>query len=292
MYIYGETGTGKTVTALHFPSPAVIDLERGTDFYSDPFDFVRIQTNDWDETVKAVDELITDPGDVKTLVIDPFTVAWEILQDKHLKRLRVKKNNPNYTLQPLDYKLIKGDLKSFVNKLLAVDLNIIITARSKPEYSSDSGEFMKILGQKPDGPKEIPYLFDVVLELSKQADNTRMAKVVKDRTNKLPETFEFTYHKLVEYFGLKDLERAPVVLRGLQELDKLANRNTTIKFDGKDLKTAGITADTLTAIKDAIADMDETKIKEKLNDDYSVQSLLDLREDEAQLFLKDITNAL
>lgn len=292
MYIYGESGTGKTVTSLHFPNCAVIDLERGTDHYDTAFDFQSLQTSDVDEVSKAVDELIADPGDRKTLVIDPFTVYWELLQEKHQKRLRVKKGNANYALQPLDYKLIKNELKSFINKLLAVDLNIIITARAKTEYSNDASEFMKVIGIKPDGPKEVPYLFDVVIELSKQADNTRIAKVVKDRTNKLPESFEFTYHKLVEFFGIKELEREPVMLKGIQELDKLSNRNTTIIFNGKETKTAGITADTLSKISDAISDKDEAKIKEKLNEDYSVQSLLDLREDEAQLFLKDITNAL
>ena len=217
---------------------------------------------------------------------------WELLQDKHLKRLRVKKGNPNYTLQPLDYKLIKSELKGFINKLLAVDLNIIATARTKPEYANDQGEFMKVIGNKPDGPKELPYLFDVVLELTKGSDNVRFAKVIKDRTNSLPEEgFEFTYQKMVEYFGLKNLEREPVALRGLQELDRMLNRNTIVVFQDKEVKTAGVTGVTLVAITDAMDGMDENKIKEKLNDDYSVQSLLDLREDEAQLFLKDLKSA-
>ena len=42
MYIYGESGTGKTVTSLHFPSVACIDTEKGTDFYGEIFDFQRL----------------------------------------------------------------------------------------------------------------------------------------------------------------------------------------------------------------------------------------------------------
>lgn len=293
LFIYGESGTGKTVTALHFPGPAVIDLEKGTDHYADKFDMVRLQTTDTDEIIKAVDELIADPSGVKTLVIDPFSIFWESLQDKHLKRMRVKKGNPNYVLQALDYKPIKNDLKSFINKLLAVDLNIIITARSKAEYSTDAGDFMKVIGVKPDAPKELPYMFDTCLELSIQPDGKRFAKVIKDRTNKLPmEPFEFDYHKLVEYLDMKDLQREPVKLRGLQELDRIANRTTNITFEGKEIKTAGVTAKTLSEIKELISSMKEEDVINKLNDDYSVQSLLDLREDEAQLFLRDITNAL
>jgi hypothetical protein len=293
MYIFGDSGVGKTVTSLHFPAPAVIDLEKGTDFYADNFDFVRLQTNDIEEITKAIDELIADPSGVKTLVIDPFTIYWDLIQEKHLKRLKVKKGNPNYVLQPIDYKAIKNELKSIVNKLIAVDLNIIVTARSKPEYASDTGEFMKVIGVKPDGPKELPFLFDVVLQLNVDDDGVRKATVIKDRTNRLPlEPFEFTYHKMIEFLDIKDLEREPVVLRGLQELDRMSNRNTTITFEGKEIKTAGITAETLTAIKEAVTGLNENDIREKLNDDYSVQSFLDLREDEAKLLLKDLTNTL
>jgi hypothetical protein len=95
------TKQSKTVTSLHFPNPAVIDLERGTDYYDSAFNFEVLQTTDIDEVNNAIDELIKDPRDRKTLVIDPFTVYWDQLQDKHQKRLRVKKGNPNYVLQPL-----------------------------------------------------------------------------------------------------------------------------------------------------------------------------------------------
>jgi len=44
-------------------------------------------------------------------------------------------------------------------------MNVIVTARSATLYSQE--EFMKILGTKPDGPKDLPYMFDVVLELTK-----------------------------------------------------------------------------------------------------------------------------
>ena len=42
MYIYGEAGTGKTVTSLQFPNPAVIDTEKGTTHYGKFFDFHKI----------------------------------------------------------------------------------------------------------------------------------------------------------------------------------------------------------------------------------------------------------
>ncbi|MBT7929339.1 AAA family ATPase, partial [Candidatus Peregrinibacteria bacterium] len=195
MYIYGESGSGKTVTSLHFPSPAMIDAEKGTDFYGELFDFERIQTNDPDEINAALDELLKDPGDVKTLILDPFTAVYEAMQDAQLRRMRVKNNNKNYTLQPVDFKLLKSNVKGLIQKLLALDLNIICTARARVEYSQEPGEFMKPVGLKPDGPKDLPYMFDVVLELKETPDGKRLASTIKDRTNTLPNSFEFSYEQ-------------------------------------------------------------------------------------------------
>jgi hypothetical protein len=157
MLVFGESGTGKTVTSLYFPSPAIVDIDGGTDFYIDKFEMTRLKTTDIDDINKAVDELIVDPSGVKTFVLDGISNYWDLLQDKHLKRLRVKKGKPDYIFQPLDYKLLNSDIKAFINKLLALDLNIIVTAKTKNEYAADTSEFMKIIGKKPDGPKEAPY---------------------------------------------------------------------------------------------------------------------------------------
>ena len=289
LYVFGASGTGKTIASISFPSPAVIDMDMGTDFYTDKFDMLRIKTTDIDEVNKAVDELIKDPTGVKTLVLDGMSNYWDGLQEKHLKRLRLKNANPNYVLQPKDYKPLKADLKQFINKLLALDLNVVATAKDKAEYSADQSEFMKVVGRIPDGPKEAPFMFDTVLELSIAPDDKRMAKVIKDRTNKLPkEPFEFTYQELVKHLDMAELYREPVQLRATQQLEKSANRTTSITLDGQTVMTAGITAETLTKIKELIPNFDELELKAKLTEDYFVSSLLDLKEDEARQFLADL----
>jgi hypothetical protein len=289
MLIYGDSGTGKTVTSLYFPSPAVVDLDGGTDHYVDKFDFIRLKTTNIDEVNKAVDELIVDPNGVKTFVLDGISNYWDLLQDKHLKRLRVKKANPNYTFQPLDYKLLQSDIKSFINKLLALDSNIIVTAKAKNEYSADQSEFMKIIGKKPDGPKEAPYMFDIVLELNfVPGTEQRTAKVIKDRTNTLPKEFEYTYQELIKYIDMKELEREPVQLRAAQRMNQTTNRTTSIILDGQATMTAGITADTLLKIRDLLPHFDKQELTDKLSEDYFISSILDLKEDEARQFLSDL----
>lgn len=289
LYVFGGTGTGKTITAISFPSPAVIDMDMGTDFYTDKFEMVRVKTNDIDEVNKAIDELISNPTGIKTLVLDGMSNYWDLLQEKHLKRLRLKNANPNYVLQPKDYKPLKADLKQFINKLLALDLNIVATAKDKAEYSADQGDFMKVIGRIPDGPKEAPFMFDTVLELSIAPDDKRMAKVIKDRTNKLPrEPFEYTYQELVKHLDMEELNRDPVQLRAVQRLEQSANRTTSITLDGQVVMTAGILAETLSKIKELLPQFDELELKAKLTEDYFVSSLLDLKEDEARQFLADL----
>ena len=131
-------------------------------------------------------------------------------------------------------------------------------------------------------------MFDIVLELSFGPGDTRLAKVIKDRTNTLPREFEYSYQELTKYLDMKELEREPVQLRATQRLNQVSNRTTTITLDGQSVMTAGITSDTLTKLRDIIPHFEEKELKDKLNEDYFVGSLLDLKEDEAKQFLADL----
>lgn len=290
MYVFGDTGTGKTITALYFPKVAIVDTEKGTDHYGAFFKFDVIQTADPTKVNQVIDELLEDPAGHKTFVVDPFTSLYDSIVDKRLKQQRLRLGNSSYTLQPLDYKYIKGELKSLVSKMLSLDMNIICTAPSKVLYSGEKEEFMKVLGTDADGPKQLPYMFDVVLEL-KLEDGKRMAFAKKDRTNRLPVDtwFEFSYKSFCEYIGIKDLEREPVILRQQESISasSAVERNVTIMYKGKELKTAGISAESLEQLE-IHAKTKKNEIKEKLREDYLVESVLDLKEDEAKLLLADI----
>ena len=286
--IFGPSGIGKTIFGLSFPSPAVVDAERGSDFYGNKFDFDRIQTADHRVVTSAINELLQDPGDRKTFVIDPYTKIDESIVLGHLVRQRIKKNNPNYSLQPLDYKTIKEERKLFINKLLSLDMNIIVTAPEKKEYSSDEADFMKVIGVEPEVPKDVPFMFDVVLEAYKDEDQIRMLRVRKDRTELLPATFELSYNKLVDIVGVEGLTRAADVDNQQKSLDETAGRNNKIDLDGKTILTAGITADQIRAIQVLVKDINTSKIESMLVDSYAVNSFLDLREDEAALFIETL----
>lgn len=282
LFIYGETGTGKTVTALHFPSVAFIDTEKGTDHYGEWFDFHRIQTSDPKKILESIEFLLKEPGDFKTLVIDPFTNVYDRMQDDYLRKLKVKSGDPDYEFVPKDYKYLKNAVKHIIKKLLALDMNIIVTSQSKALYASENQEFMKLMGTQPDSPKQLPYMFDVVLELKKE-NGKHVATVEKDRTNKLPQKFDFKYESFTKHLGIEGLERKAVQFQQQQDVDARLERTHTITFEGKVIKTAGIDAGNLTILRDLFKSSPEAK--EELLKQFLVESPLDLRNDEATTFV-------
>lgn len=287
MYIYGEAGTGKTVTSLSFPNPAVIDTERGTVHYGKFYDFNVKYTSKYSEISTVVDSLIEDPRNYKSLIIDPFSNVYDSMQEDLERYLRKKKGDVNYQLSGLDYRPIKKQIKSLIKKLNSLDMNIVLTARSKTVYSSDSGEFMKQIGTAPEGPAYLAHMFDVAMEITMKEDSEiRTAHVKKDRTNSLPKTFDFTYEKLVEYFGIEDLEREPVKFD--KKLQNLSGRNLTITHKNKEIQTAGITSIQLKEIETLSTKIDQEILIQTLQSDFGIASFLDLREDEAALFIADL----
>lgn len=294
MFVYGGTGVGKTITSLHFPSPAVIDTERGTEHYGKFFEFKRIFTDDTAKVIAVIDELLKDPVVdgvmIKTIVVDSFSVLYDSLMLNFISKQKIKTGNSSYQMQPKDYTIIKNDLKSLIKKLLALDMNIIGTAREKPLYSST--DFMKIEGVTWEIPKEVPHMFDVVLRLSKTSDGKFWAKTEKDRTNNLPIEFEYSYPSFVKYLGMEQLERAPVVFNQQHNLNSRSGRSFKTTFHNDEIFTAGITGDNLAILQKLSVDYGGPKLKEKLKDDYSVDSFFDLKNDEAKLLISDINKEL
>ena len=53
LFVWGDSGVGKTTLALQFPQPVVIDLEGGTDLYGDSFNFAVKRVSTAGEVVEA-----------------------------------------------------------------------------------------------------------------------------------------------------------------------------------------------------------------------------------------------
>ena len=109
---------------------------------------------------RAIDYLRTHQHPYRSLGVDPITVYWDALQKKYSDIfLRRNKNSKGYKFefydfQPRDWLTIKAEFKDFIRKLIALDMNIIVTARQKAQYA-DSG-FMQKIGETFDGENHSP----------------------------------------------------------------------------------------------------------------------------------------
>ena len=212
LFVWGESGVGKTTLALQFPRPAVIDLEGGTDLYAGAFDFDVIRVTTADEVAEAVGWLRTNSHPYRTLIVDPITVYWESLQQKWSSIfLRRNKNSKGhkfefYDLQPRDWMTVKAEFKDLARQLVGLDLNVIVTARAKVQYA-DSG-FMQAVGHTFDCEKSLPYLFDAIVRLHRDDQGRFVGTCMKDRSNQLPRgEFEASYGLFEQAFGEDALAR-------------------------------------------------------------------------------------
>lgn len=212
LFLWGDSGVGKTTLALEFPKPVVIDLEGGADLYGDSFDFDVLRASTADQVMEAAEWLLSHAHPYRTLVIDPITVYWDALQKKwsdvFLRRNKGSKGYrfEFYDLQPRDWMTIKAEFKDFIRKLIALDMNVIVTARQKVQYAD--GAFMKTIGETFDGEKSLPYLFDTIVRLSRDERGRFLGECLKDRSHTLPPgEFECAFARFEELFGKQALGR-------------------------------------------------------------------------------------
>ncbi|MBF0342785.1 MAG: AAA family ATPase [Nitrospirae bacterium] len=211
LFLWGDSGVGKTTLALQFPAPVVIDLEAGTTLYGGIYSFEVLHSNTPDEIMGAIDWLLQNKHPYKTLVIDPVTVYWDSLQKKYsdifLLRNKQSKGYKHefYDFQPKDWLTIKSELKEFIRKLMMLDMNVVVIAREKPQYKE--GSIMVAMGETFDGEKSLPYMFDTIVRLSVR-DGRRIGTCLKDRSNKLPASFEVSYSFFENLFGKDSLNRS------------------------------------------------------------------------------------
>src|SRR3712207_9518172 len=95
-------------------------------------------------------------------------------------------------------------MKQLANLIMALDMNVVITAHAKTEY----GQNFSKLGYTFDGWRPLDYWFDLVVELTKKGKK-RLAKVVKTRIDSFPddEVFEWSYDSIKHRYDAKILER-------------------------------------------------------------------------------------
>lgn len=201
---YGNAGVGKTMAAIQFPKPYIIDTEGSTNKPQyvraiEKVDGAVLMTVDFDEMVNEVRELLTTKHEYKTLVIDSLTLLYNDLLEKAERKVGTDFGR--------HYGEANKRMKQLLNLLFRLDTNVIITSHSKNEY----GQNLAILGQTFDCYKKLDYLFDLVFEIQKRGKD-RVGLVKKSRIESFPdgESFPFSYEEIANRYGRAVLEREAV----------------------------------------------------------------------------------
>ena len=215
LFMFGPAGVGKTTAAIQFPKSYIIDCERGTENYeklvNDSGSAV-FQTTDIQEVVQEVKGLLTEKHDFRTLVIDPITTIYNDLLDKC--EMQVGSDFGRH------YGAANKTMKRLANLIMALDMNVVITAHAKAEYGQN---FSKI-GYTFDGWKQLDYWFDLVIELGKKGKK-RFARTVKTRLEQFPDedVFEWSYDAIKKRYDPSILEReaAAVQMAGPEQIREI-----------------------------------------------------------------------
>ena len=137
--------------------------------------------------------LLTEKHDYRTLVIDPITTLYNDLLEKCEHKVGTDFGR--------HYGEANKTMKRLANLIMALDMNVVVTAHAKTEY----GENLAKLGYTFDGWRQLDYWFDLVVELGKKGKK-RFAKVVKTRVDSFPDedVFEWSYDAIKKPLRRRD----------------------------------------------------------------------------------------
>lgn len=198
--IYGKAGSGKTFTSLLLAEGlakrskkryAVVDTERGTDFYAMPvkerrthpeaFDFDALYSRSMTEIVQGCMDL--DPKSYACVVIDSMTHLWETCISSY-----PGKRGPDGQIPINAWAQIKKPYKALMAWMLATPLHVIICGRLGIDYGPklENSDENEVKGYKMKAEGETGYEPHILIRMEEDRkldkESVITAIVEKDRT--------------------------------------------------------------------------------------------------------------
>lgn len=225
--VSGEPGCGKTWFALDFPSPYLIDAEKGAvrSQYQEKLKkvggvyFGQDQGADnFTDVIEEVKALATTRHSHKTLIIDSFSHMY-------LKEAAEAEEKIGSDFGK-DRKAANKPTRQLMRWLNKCDMNVILTAHNKAKWARKGNEIYQD-GNTFDGYPKLEYDLDLYIEILPGYKNFI---IKKSRIESLPqgETMPLSYKHFSEVYGadIIESEAQPTEMANSQQIKKI---NTLIE---------------------------------------------------------------
>lgn len=241
--IYGESGSGKTLSTLMFAEGlakatgkkiAFVDTEHGSDFFTmdiperevhpKAFDFDAIYTKSLTETRDVLYGM--SPSEYSVIVLDSITHIWEAAQNAYTGKTV---GNGNIPIQA--WSKIKKPYKDLINWLMNCPFHVFILGREGKDFEQLGGGQMQQVGTKMKAEGETAYEPHICLRMApqkrKNGPTTYAIETIKDRIGVLSgktilnPTFDNVIKPLMGYLGLEQAQIPSIDDTTLIDLEKL-----------------------------------------------------------------------
>jgi len=220
--ISGESGVGKTMFALNFPKPYLIDTEGGATRpqYQEKLKksggvyFGKEEgSQDFDIIIEEIKQLTTTKHEYKTLIIDSFSYIYmleaaeaELSGGSDFGRDKKEANKPT---------------RQMIRWLEKLDMNVILICHSKGKWGRKGKEVFQD-GTTFDGYDKLEYILDLWVELLPKG---KTMIIRKSRIESMPqdESYPVSYDKFANIYGKNIIEEEskPVDMASKEQITKI-----------------------------------------------------------------------
>jgi len=237
IFLYGSAGSGKTMAAIQFPSPYLIDTERGAENEQyvtalKEAGGVYMHTTDLTEITDQVLALMQEKHEYRTLIVDPLTVAYNEALDAQAAALAAEDGGDGMEFGR-HKRVPDRAIRRLLGMIYRLDMNVVITSHEKVSYKKVGNSF-EVMGTTFDCFSKLDYMFDLVLATEKRGQE-RVAIVRKSRIQAFSEgeSFPLSYASIADRYGREVLERGtePVKLATPEQVARLTHLVDTVKIN-------------------------------------------------------------